>query len=106
MRFTIRIPAPPPPATHGVPSGVAVGNAVIRSRAAPIGISVTVSTGAALRAGDACSGVTTSWSSAVHSAIFRADAVILTGAVSGVNGFDGSVPPVAANVSAASGASP
>ncbi len=35
---------------QGRPSGDAVGKAVIRSRAAPIGISVTRSTGASLRA--------------------------------------------------------
>ena len=62
----------PPAATTGRPAADAVGNDVMRSRAAPIGISVTVSTGARLRAGLSCSGVTTCWSSALQSAIFWA----------------------------------
>lgn len=68
LRFTIRKPAPSPPGDHGWRFGSAVGNDVIRSRATPTGMSVTVSTGASLRAGDACSGVTTCWSSAPPSA--------------------------------------
>ncbi len=84
-----------------------VGKAAIRSRAAPIGIRVTVSTAAVLRAGDAWSGVTTCWLSACHSAIRRAGAVMCTGVLSRVKGSAGSGPPARPKaVAPASRASP
>ncbi len=62
------------------------GKAVMRSRAAPIGTRVTVSTGASLRAGPGCRGATTRSSSAIHCSMRRASAVMRTGTVSWVNG--------------------
>ncbi|GAA5021410.1 hypothetical protein GCM10025734_76630 [Kitasatospora paranensis] len=87
-----------------MPSGEAVGNALIRSRAAAIGIRVTVSTAAALRAGLSWSGLTTCWPSTCHSAIRRAGAVIRSGLPSWVKGLAGRVPPRAEKARAAVGA--
>ena len=56
----------------GSASGPTVGKDVIRSRAAPIGTSVTSSTGSVDGVGLSCSGATTCSSSALHSGILRA----------------------------------
>ena len=73
--------------------GSAVGKEVIRSRAAPIGTSVTSSTGSALRAGLSWSGAPTCSLSAFHSGIRRARAVRLSGVPSSVNGLSPAARP-------------
>ncbi len=98
--FRLRITVYGAGGDHGCPVAEVVGKAVIRSRAAPIGIRVTVSTGAVLRAGLSWSGVTTCWLSACHCSIRRAGAVILTGVPSRVKGLAASGPPVAVKTGA------
>jgi hypothetical protein len=77
---------------------------VIRSRAAPIGISVTGFAGANDATGPSCSGVTTRRLSACQASIRWPVVVSWIGAVVGLNGLDRSPPPVE-TVSAAFGTS-
>ena len=77
----------------------------MRSRAAPMGISVMVCSGSAGRAGLACNGVTTFMQSACQLASCRAGAVMVTGA-GWVNGLAGSAPPAGLTVSALAGSEP
>ncbi len=69
-----------------------VGKEVIRSRAAPIGISVTVSTGSEDFAGLGCKTFKSPFLSSVQPGMRRAFALSSSGAVSGVNGWAGSGP--------------
>ena len=74
--------------THPCASGPLpiTGNALTRSLAHPIGISVTVSTGSPEATGLGCSAWTSPVLSVVHAGIFRAFATSSIGALSGVNG--------------------
>ena len=91
LRFPIRYQRS---ASQGSASGPTVGKDVIRSRAAPIGTRVTSSTGWVLRAGLRCSGATTWSSSALHSGMRRARAVMTSGVPSRVKGFSPAARPV------------
>ena len=79
---------------HGCAAGPlpTAGKAVSRSRAAPMGISVTVSTGSSERTGLGCNTATKPRASSVHWGIFRALAFSSRGTASGVKGCPGSVP--------------
>ncbi|GGS52290.1 hypothetical protein GCM10010221_59200 [Streptomyces parvus] len=90
-RFAIRYQRS---AGHDSASGAVVGNDVFRSLAAPIGTSVTSSTGSVERAGLGWRGATTCSSSAVHSGMRRARAVIVSGVPSSVNGLSPRARPV------------
>src|SRR5262245_56975508 len=76
------------------PSLATHGNALMRNRAAPIGINVTVSSGALDRAGLGCSGLTRPKRSICHSGILRAWALMWIGAAAGVNGCGAIAPGV------------